>query len=530
MRLFSELIRQLEQLPDGEGRVSVLARYFHSANDQDAIWALSLLSGKRPRRVVSIHQLSAWAIEKTGFPVWLFKESHRQVGDLAETIARVLPPPGSREEIPLAEWMRSIIAWGRSAVEEQQECIELAWDQLDADERILLNKLVSGGFRLRVKPVELVRALQENTGIPHYILAMRLADRWDPESDTLAWMTRPVSQEEERVQPLEFHDQRTLTGPLSSLGDPMDWLMEDQWDGIPIQLVRQQGNVWLWTMDHQMVAPLFSEIVVAGKSMQEDTVLEGVLMVMQDGKPGTMAQIQSRMDGQRVTKAIMRDNPVCLRVRDCLVWSGEDIRKIPFSDRWQYVESLCASLDPTRIQPAEMTDVGPDWAMANQWLSRPRDQLAGGILLKHRNGYHGGEAIKDIWWTKSGEPFQMDMVVLYVESVRDRSSMSAYELTFGLWDVDGFVPVTKTGVGLTQEDGERIKAHVREHTLERFGPVRQVAPTLVYTIIFDGVSVSLRHKSGIILLNPRICAWKEAEEVAGLQRLSDLKKRFTKGF
>lgn len=507
-----------------------MARYFHAASDQDVIWALSLLSGKRPRRVVSIQRLSAWAIEKSRFPVWLFKESHRQVGDLAETIARFLPPPGSREEIPLAEWMRLIIAWGGSAEEEQQECIELAWDQLEADERILLNKLMSGGFRLRVKLIELVRALQEITGIPHHILAMRLADRWDPESDTLAWMTRPVSREEEQVQPLDFHALQTLTGPLSSLGDPMDWLMEDQWDGIPVQFIRHQDNVYMWTIDHQMVAPLFPEIVSAGKSMPEDTVLEGVLMVMQDGKPGMMAQIQSRLDGQRVTKAIMRDKPVCLRVRDCLIWNGEDIRKTSFARRWQHVERLCASLDPTRIQPAEMTDVGPDWAMANEWLSRGRDRSAGGILLKHRNGYHGGGAIIDVWWTKSVEPFQMDMVVLYVESVRDRTSLSAYELTFGLWDVDGFVPVTKTGAGLTQEDDERIKAHVREHTLERFGPVRQVAPMLVYTIIFDGVRVSLRHKSGIILLNPHICARKEAEEVAGLQPLSDLKKRFTKGF
>ncbi len=530
MRQFNELIRQLEQHPDRDGTVRALTTYVKSASDMDTVWAIALLSGKRPKRVVTINQLSAWAIEKTGIPVWLFKESHRQVNDLAETIARILPPPDSGEEIPLAEWMRRMISWRSSAYEEQQENIELAWDQLEADERYLFNKLVSGGFRLRVNTADLIQALWEVTDVPRHILAIRLAGKWDPGTMTMRWLTGPATQEEDRVKPWPFHPVLALSTPWSSLGKPADWWMEDLFEGIPIQLQYQNETLYLWTTDQQMVTHLFPEIEAACKSMPEETILEGMLLVLENDRPGPLHQIQSRLDCQRVTGKIMADKPVCFLVQDCLVWAGENMRDSPFVQRRQQVESFCSLVDTLVIRCAHIEDIGPDWTLAEEHLATARERHAVGMAFKHRHGHRGGGEISDVWWTKKVEPLMMDMVVLYVESGTGRSSGPVYELTFGLWDAGGFVPVTKTGIGLTEEDVDRIKDHAREHTLERFGPVRQVVPNLVYTIIFDGVSVSLRHKSGIILTAPRIYAWKEAMDVAELRPLSDLKKRFTQGF
>ncbi len=524
MKQFNELIRQLEQHAEGEGRVSTLVGYFNSASDQDTIWAIALLTGKRPKRVVTINQLSIWAIEKTGFPVWLFKESQQQVGDLAETIARLLPPPAAREEIPLAEWIRSMISWQASAFEEQQECIALAWDQLEADERYLLNKLLSGGFRLRVSTVDLIRALQEVTGVPDHILAIRLAEKWDPQIMTMNRLMRTTTLEVDLAQPLSFHLIQTLKNPWSSLGNPADWWMEDQWEGIPIQLVRQDETIYLWTVEHQMVTSLFPEIEEVCKQIPEQTVLEGILLVMENDRPATQDQIQYRMDCQRVTKKIMHDKPACFIVHDCLVWKGKNIQLIPYLQRLQHVESICTSLDTPVIQCTHVKEVGSDWASAEDHLATARERHASGIILKHRNGHHSDEEISDVWWTMKAEPFQFDMVVLYVESGYNRLSGADYELTFGLWDATGFIPVTKTGHGLSTEDMDRVKAHVKEHTVERFGPVRQVVPQLVFTVQFDRVLGSFRHKSGITLLDSRICEWKAAKDVADLLPLSELKK------
>lgn len=524
MKQFNELIRQLEQYPEGDGRVKTLATYFNSASDQDLVWAIALLSGKRPKRVVSINQLSAWALEKTGFPAWLFNESQRQVGDLAETIARILPHPGSCEDIPLAEWIRSMISWRTSAFEEQEECIALAWDQLDADERYLFNKLVSGVFRMRVNPVDLVKALQEVTGVPVHILAIRLAEKWDPMTMTLNQLTRTATLEVDLLPLMSFHAIQTLTSPWSSLGNPADWLMEDLWDGIPIQLVRQDETTFLWTIDHQMVTSLFPEIADSCKQIPEQTVLEGILLVMENDSPAALDQIQSRMDCQKVTRKIMQDKPACFFVQDCLVWNGKNIEQIPFLQRLQHVESICSSLDIPVIQCSHVKEVGQDWVSAEEQLATARERHANGILLKHRNGQHGGKKNTDVWWMKKADPYQMDMVVLYVESGYNRSSGAYCELTFGLWDTDGYVPVVKTGHGLSTDDMDRIQVYVKEHTLERFGPVRQVAPQLVYTVQFDQVNGSVRHKSGVILKTPRIYAWKEAMDVAELLPLSELRK------
>ena len=529
MRQFHELVRQLEQHPDGDGRVKALTRYFHSASDQDTIWAIALLSGKRPNRVVSINQLSSWAIEITGFPLWLFKESHRQVGDLAETVARLLPHPKSREDISLAEWLRLISCWGAAAFEEQQESIGLAWDQLDADERYLLNKLVSGGFRLRVKPVDLIQALEVVSGVPQYVLAIRLAEKWHPQTMTLKWLTEPETPEEARVKPMPFHPIQTLNSDLSSLGNPEDWWIEEQWEGIPVQLIRQDKRVYLWTTDHQLVTPLFPETEEACSELPKETVLEGILVVLQHDKPGPLDQIQSRMDCQHVTRRIIHDKPVCFIVKDCLVWKGKNIRNVPFSQRIQHVQSICSSIDSHFIRCSLLKEPGPDWTSIEDHLAAARERHGVGLELKQRNGNHGGESIADVWWKKRVDPLLMEMVVLYVEWGGRKSTGPGYELTLGLWDVDAFVPVTKTAIGLTAEDMDRIKAHVKEHTLERFGPVRQVVPNLVYTIIFEGVNVSLRHKSGITLKNPRIHECKEAMDVADLLPLSVLKKRFTQG-
>jgi DNA ligase-1 len=426
--------------------------------------------------------------------------------------------------------MRLMISWRASAYEEQQECIELAWDQLEANERYLLNKLVSGGFRLRVSTVDLIRALGEVTGLPHHILAIRLAEKWNPGTMTMTWLTDSETLEEDRVKPLPFHPIQTLSPPWSSLGNPADWWMEDVFEGIPIQCICQDETIYLWTTDHQMVTHLFPELEAACKQLPEETVLVGMLFVMENDRPGTQNQIQSRMDCQRVTRKIIEDKPACFLVQDCLVWEGENIQNIPFFQRLQHVESCCSLLDTPVIRCTHVQDVGPDWTLVEEHLATARERQAVGIVLKNRFGHVGGEEITDVWWTKKVDPLMMDMVVLYVESGRSRSSGPFYELTFGLWDTDCFVPVTKTGVGLTDEDMDRIKDHVREHTLERFGPVRQVVPNLVYTIIFDGVNVSLRHKSGITLMAPRIYARKEAMDVAALRPLSDLKKRFTQGF
>src|ERR1700704_4565491 len=120
MRNFAELVKVLGTTTKTNDKLDALSEYFTKGNEKDKVWVIALFSGRRPNRAVNATQLSDWCIELAELPSWLYSESYSTVGDLAETIALLLPEPGGENELskPLHYYLETLIN-----IEKQDESI-----------------------------------------------------------------------------------------------------------------------------------------------------------------------------------------------------------------------------------------------------------------------------------------------------------------------------------------------------------------------------------------------------------------------
>jgi len=173
MREFAALFKTIDQTTKSSAKVAALVEYFRKASDPDKVWTIALFSHRRPKRTITTSYLRQWSAERSNIPLWLFEESYHIVGDLAETIALLLPAPEQRSEYSLDHWIRYNTALRDVTEEEKKAAIIAAWNQLDSDERFLYNKLITGGFRIGVSQKSVIKALRlcsgegySNTGRP----------------------------------------------------------------------------------------------------------------------------------------------------------------------------------------------------------------------------------------------------------------------------------------------------------------------------------------------------------------------------
>jgi DNA ligase-1 len=129
-------------------------------------------------------------------------------------------------------------------------------------------------------------------------------------------------------------------------------------------------------------------------------------------------------------------------------------------------------------------------------------------MLKRRAGPYLAGRVKGQWWKWKRAPLTLDCVLMYAQRGSGKRSSYYSDYTFGVWHdgVDGrdLVPVGKAYSGFTDEELLALDRFIRTHTVERFGPVRQVAPQLVLEVAFDALFSSTRHKSGVAMRFPRI--------------------------
>ncbi len=184
MQIFAELIHRLDQSNKTGDKLEALDWFFSNAAAADSVWVIAIFSHRRPKRQVSTRQLRNWCQEKAGIPDWLFEESYQTVGDLAETIALLLPAPTRTHSVSLTDWITWLQQLPADEELKKQEILE-AWDQFTSLERFVFNKLITGGFRIGVSQNLLIQALSKFTGLPQAQVAHRLMGNWDPEQISL---------------------------------------------------------------------------------------------------------------------------------------------------------------------------------------------------------------------------------------------------------------------------------------------------------------------------------------------------------
>jgi DNA ligase-1 len=556
MRRFAELYEALDASTATHDKVAALVRYFAAAPAADAAWAVYFLAGGKPRRALPTALLRQLACGRAGIDDWLFEECYQAVGDLAETIAHVLPPGTRGTDAGLADWIETRLLPLRGlAPAEQAGRLAAAWDELDTAGRFLSVKLIGGGFRVGVSRLLVQRALAECAGIDAKLVAQRLVGWTDAHASPTAerWLLL-VSQDPSAAmpagQPYPFFLAHALQAAPATLGARSDWLVEWKYDGIRAQLVKRAGQVWIWSRGEELMSERLPEIVAAAATLPDGTVLDGEILVWPAGAavPSPFKLLQQRIGRKTLGSKVLADAPVSFVAYDLLEEAGADQRQQPQHARRQRLEALLAG-HALRLSPLVEA---ADWPACAALREQSRQRGVEGFMLKHRDARYGSGRIKSdgSWWKWRIEPLSVDAVLIYAQAGHGRRASVYTDYTFAVWNrppadaaearavVEAIarrepaqpgalqlLPFAKAYSGLSDAEFQAVDRVIRANTLEKFGPVRSVRPTLVFEIGFEGIGASPRHKSGVAVRFPRMLRLRpdkplhEADTLATLQAL-----------
>jgi DNA ligase-1 len=525
MKAFADLYAALDETNKTGAKVAALTRYFAAAPPADAAWAVSFLVGRKPRQVVPSRKLCAWAAQTAGLPEWLFDECSLAVGDMAETIALVLPEPRRSSDLALHLWVEERLLPLRSLSErEQREAVIQAWAELDRGQRFVWNKLMTGAFRVGVSQRLVTRALAEASGLDAAVIAHRLMGDWQPTSVFYDQLRAIGRADADVSRPYPFFLATPLEEDPATLGAPGEWQAEWKWDGIRAQLIRRAGRTFLWSRGEELVTDRYPELAHAATLLPDGTALDGEILPWRGEAVRPFADLQRRIGRKTLGAKLLQEVPVVLMAYDLLEQDGIDLRLLPLAERRSRLEKLIgdAGAAPLLLSPVLAVAGWEDLARMRQ-ESRARN--VEGIMLKRlASPYRVGRQRGD-WWKWKVNPFTVDAVLIYAQRGSGKRAGLYTDYTFGLWDAGRLVPVAKAYSGLTDEEIRQVNAFVLRHTVEKFGPVRTVKPELVFEIAFEGIQRSTRHKSGVAVRFPRILRWRtdknaqDADNVETLRRL-----------
>ncbi len=523
MKRFAYLFTTLDQTTKTNTKVAALADYFRTAPDDDKLWTVALFSGRRPRRAITTTKLREWAAERAGIPLWLFEESYPIVGDLSETIALVLPPPAGDHDDSLTTWIARLRALDTETEDARKAAILDAWNHMQPHERLVFNKLLTGGFRIGISRKLMTRALAQATDRDEAELAHRLMGDWTPDSTSWHALIEAHDASADLSRPYPFCLAFGLDDEEpDSLGDPADWLAEWKWDGIRGQLILRGGEHFTWSRGEELMTDRFPELARARDYLPPGTVLDGEILAWDGTGPMSFNALQKRIGRKTVPKKLLKDAPVILYAYDLLEENGTDLRDTPFAQRRSRLEALLQDLPPEApIRQSPLISF-QSWYDLRKTRATARDERAEGLMLKRKDSpYHSGRKKGD-WWKWKLDPLTIDAVMIYAQQGHGRRANLFTDFTFAVRDGNDLVPFTKAYSGLTDTEFRKITAWVRKNTLQRFGPVRQVKAEHVFEIAFEGIMESTRHKSGVSLRFPRMKRWRHDKPVQEANSLEDL--------
>ncbi len=572
MRDFARLFAELDATTSTQAKVEALQRHLAQVDLRDAAWAVYFLAGGKPRQVVPVSVLAAAACEEAGLAPWLFEESYQAVGDLAETISLVLPPGGALTDLGLADWMEQRLLPLRGQPPEAVTAqVRTWWRELDTAGRFLLVKLVGGGFRVGMSRLLVQRALARHAGLDPKRVAQRMMGFTDarrlPTADSLQALLAPAPPEGEGPasggQPYPFFLAHPLlaqagngerseaeAAPLHArLGPVDDWLVEWKYDGIRAQVIRRDGQAWIWSRGEELVTERFPEVQALAANWPDGTVVDGEVLAAgtdgPEGRPGAFAVLQQRITRKTLTRKVLAEAPVTFIAYDLLEEGGRDLRARPLRERRARLEALAAGVG-LAVSPAVRE---PSWEAFARLRETSRARGVEGFMVKRLDAAYGvGRTKADgLWWKWKVDPMTVDAVLVYAQAGHGRRASVYTDYTFAVWSRapadaaeaqavveaiarrepprDGalqLVPFAKAYSGLSDEEFRRVDAVIRRSTVDKFGPVRSVRPALVFELGFEGIQRSGRHRSGIAVRFPRMLRIRDDKPLQEAGTLAEL--------
>ena len=523
MKAFADLYRKLDETTSTNRKIAAMVDYFRTAPQADAIWAVSFLIGRKPRRVISTRYLRQWSAELGGVPEWLFEACYDIVGDLAETITLLLPNTSAVSDRSLHDWIEQrLLPLRAMQPDEQQAEILASWNQMSDSQRFVWNKLIIGGFRVGVSRRLVVRALERFSGIDAAVITHRLMGEWPATPDTFRRILSPDTRDADISRPYPFYLAYPLDGQPGKLGSPSDWQVEWKWDGIRGQVIKRQRQVFIWSRGEELVTAKYPELADDAAQLPDGTVLDGEILPWKDDRPLPFSELQRRIGRKTVGKKLLREVPTVFLAYDVLEINGLDVRTRTLRRRRSLLSRLLATSPARRMIISPLVG-NQSWKELEVLRGDSRHRGVEGFMLKrHSSDYQVGRRRGD-WWKWKVDPLTADAVLIYAQRGHGKRAGLFTDYTLAVWQGDVLVPFAKAYSGLSDEEIRQVDRFIQRNTLERFGPVRSVRPELVFEVAFEGIQESSRHKSGLAVRFPRIARWRRDKKVGEADTIETLR-------
>ena len=523
MNRFANLLDRLAYAPGRNDKLAFMADYFGTVPDPDRGYALAALTGELDFKHAKPALIRGLIEERTD-PV-LFCWSYDYVGDMAETISLMWPARHGINRVPelgeIVETVREPPKTGMPGL------IAGYLDGLDENGRWALIKLITGGLRIGVS------ARLAKTALAQYgnLDLAELEEIWHglepPYESLFAWADgkteRPSPDIAAPFRPV------MLAHPVGEADfeklDPADFRAEWKWDGIRVQAVAEGGEKVLYSRTGDDISGAFPDVLAA---MDFDGAIDGELLVIRDGKIAPFSDLQKRLNRKTVSKKLLAEYPAGIRAYDLLVDEGEDLRELPFDTRRARLEAWAEKRSDSRIAISPLIEFD-SFGQLDDIRNHGDAQSVEGVMLKRGDSPYVAGRPKGPWFKWKRDPFLVDAVLLYAQRGHGKRSSFYSDYTFGVWREGELVPVGKAYFGFTDEELKRLDKHVRQNTINSFGPVREVTHEpddgLVFEVAFEGLNRSTRHKSGLAMRFPRIhrIRWNkpphEADRIEALEKL-----------
>ena len=537
MDLFTQLFIALDQTNKTVAKSQLLSEYFEEASPADAAWAIYFLMGERLKRLVKTADLKEWACRVSDLPDWLFAECYDHVGDLAETLALLIFCEDKFRKadlkLSLSELIENyLIPLKAMEFEAQNERIVQLWSKMDFSMALVLNKLITGGFRVGVSKSLVIKALAKNASVDPAVMAHKLMGQWEPSEVNFKNLFVKKSTQDEVLRPYPF----CLAYPLEvkegeslsmTLGDSNEWQVEPKWDGIRAQIIVRKGARVIWSRGEQLLNEQLPEIEDALKAYPDEQsfVLDGEILAwdFENDKVRSFADLQKRLGRKKVSKAILEEIPVVFMAYDLLEIDSVDLRAKSTSERRDVLEKWLPSIETSVMRLSPIYDASRGWEAMAEVRSHSREESIEGLILKQKTAIYSVGRKKGLWWKWKIEPYTVDAVMVYAQQGHGRRAGVFSDYTFSIWKDGELVPFCKAYSGLSDMEMKRVDKWIRANTTAKHGPVRVVQAELVFEIAFEGIQESKRHKSGIAVRFPRIHRWREDKLASDADTLETVK-------
>src|SRR5690242_10715678 len=526
MRAFARLLDSLIYTRSRNAKLALIGAYLRDTPDPDRGWAMAALTGDLDPPAIK-PALIRGLIEARVDPV-LYRMSRDYVGDSAETVALLWPGDieGEGEALRLSTVVERLATLSRS---DAPAVLAGMLDRLNVEERFALLKMATGALRIGVSARLAKTALAQAFGLD----VEAVEELWHgiaPPYDALfAWAEGRGAQPTPADVPVfrPFMLAHPLEGASVDLGE---YVAEWKWDGIRVQLVHVGGEARLYSRAGDDVTGSFPEIAAAFRT---PGVLDGELLVKGEAQGGGLGEgggaasfnaLQQRLGRKKVSARMLADYPAFVRLYDILFDGSEDVRDLPWTERRARLEAFVAGLDPERFDLSAVIDAEHFEALT-ELRAGARDAAIEGVMPKRRDSPYVAGRRAGLWYKWKRDPLVADCVMMYAQRGNGRRSSFYSDYTFGCWTGEGeLLPVGKAYSGITDEELKFLDKFVRTHTIERFGPVREVEKSLVLEIAFDSIHVSKRHKSGVAMRFPRINRIRTDKPAAEADRIETLER------